>query len=674
MKSIKTHLLLVIIAMALVPSALIGIFSGVINYTTAIDDAKTQFTTVLDISLSRIEYQLASYLNVAETAGCNPAFTSEEYTAQEKEDIITKLVAHEGFERGNLLDANGDSMLPSYAGTNFADRDYFQKAMNGESFISDLIESKIDGDDQTYVIAAAPVWADGIYGSTIEGVIFFVPSSDFLNEIMDTVDICEEGRSYILDTRGTTIGAEDRSSVNTQNLLEYTKNNSNTGYEDLAAIHQKAIRGETDVEIYKDPIAGETVIGYAKIPAHTNGWFLVMEAPLDYFIDTTILIIIITLILAVVCTVSGIFIAIISSNRIVKPIRACSDRLRTLALGDLSTPTYETKAKDETGVLAKSTADLVKNLNRMISDIERILSAMADGKLNVDTEQNANAYIGDFSELIIAAKRINKELSHAMGRIDVAAEQVSAGSDQVSSGAQGLSQGATEQASSIEELAATITEISTKTEENLADCIKAKESVDETAHLMSEANSQMQNLIVAMSRIGDASEKIEKIIKSIEDIAFNTNILALNAAVEAAKAGEAGKGFAVVAEEVRNLAAKSQEAVKSTSALIGESSDAVQDGTRIANETAKTLEKVVAASAQVNEIVAKVAESSDMQAISIQQVTVGIDQISSVVQNNSATAQESAAASEELNSQAQLLKTLVERFEITPEGSDIELE
>ena len=260
-----------------------------------------------------------------------------------------------------------------------------------------------------------------------------------------------------------------------------------------------------------------------------------------------------------------------------------------------------------------------------------------------------------------------------MGKIEVAADQVSSGSDQVSAGAQGLSQGATEQASSIQELAATITEISSKTDENLSDCIKAKDCVDETARLLQDANNQMHSMTDTMGRISNASDNIVKIIKAIEEIAFQTNILALNAAVEAAKAGEAGKGFAVVAEEVRNLAAKSQDAVKSTASLIGESSNAVQEGIRISGETAATLEKVLEASRDVIDIVSKVAEASDMQATSVQQVTIGIDQISSVVQNNSATAEESAAASEELNSQAQLLKNLVGRFEISTEESEIEL-
>ncbi|MEG2769394.1 MAG: methyl-accepting chemotaxis protein, partial [Oscillospiraceae bacterium] len=241
-------------------------------------------------------------------------------------------------------------------------------------------------------------------------------------------------------------------------------------------------------------------------------------------------------------------------------------------------------------------------------------------------------------------------------------EQVASGSDQVSSGAQALSQGATEQASSIEELSATIQAVSNQIKDNANNAKMASELSSMAGKEVQNGNEHMQSMIVAMEDISSTSNKIGKIIKTIDDIAFQTNILALNAAVEAARAGSAGKGFAVVANEVRNLAGKSAEAAKNTTSLIESSINAVANGTKIADETAMSLKVVVEKSNLVLQKVEEIAEASAEQANSVVQITTGVDQISAVIQTNSATAEESAAASEELSSQSQMLKDLVGKF------------
>lgn len=365
--------------------------------------------------------------------------------------------------------------------------------------------------------------------------------------------------------------------------------------------------------------------------------------------------------LVVIALFAAVLLAIVISRGISRPVKACADRLVQLSEGDLHTAVPESTSKDEIGIMLTSLKSTTDFLNGAISDIGCGLGGIAKGDLTVDT---VFVYRGDFAALKLSIVKILTSLNDTLGQINQASDQVSSGSDQVSSGAQALSQGATEQASSVEELAATINEISQQVKENAGSANIASDKMTTTSEDIANSNEKMQELIAAMGNISRTSQEIGKVIKTIEDIAFQTNILALNAAVEAARAGAAGKGFAVVADEVRNLASKSAEAAKSTTVLIGSSISAVESGTQLADDTAKSLSSVVNIANEVAVIVERISRASGEQANAITQVTMGVDQISSVVQTNSATAEESAAASEELSGQAQMLKQLVGRFQL----------
>lgn len=300
-------------------------------------------------------------------------------------------------------------------------------------------------------------------------------------------------------------------------------------------------------------------------------------------------------------------------------------------------------------------------ISKPVRELVNVAEKIADGNLDVAVVAKHKDEIGT---LFLAFKRMADNLNEVMTNFNSASEQVAAGSRQVSASSMALSQGATEQASSIEELTASLEEISTQTKLNAQNASQANELAETAKEKAIQGNQQMKQMLQAMEEINEASGNIFRIIKVIDEIAFQTNILALNAAVEAARAGQHGKGFAVVAEEVRNLAARSANAAKETTAMIEGSMKKVEGGTKIANDTALALNNIVEGVSKATSLVAEIATASNEQALGINQVNQAIIQVSSVVQTNSATSEESAAASEELSSQAEMLREQVKKFNL----------
>jgi len=366
-----------------------------------------------------------------------------------------------------------------------------------------------------------------------------------------------------------------------------------------------------------------------------------------------------------------IFVGVIFSFVIVRlikiPISEIENAAIKMAEGDLDVEISYT-AKDELGVLAAQVRRLLRKLQVILDDENKFLAKMAEGDFTVDSICEEE-YTGGFHPLLVSFRSIAEKLNDTMLQISQSASQVANEAEEVSSGAQTLAQGSTEQASSVEELAATINEISNRVNQNAENARQVNYTAGSVSTKMNVSNEKMQQMMQAMGDISNCSSEIGKIIKTIEDIAFQTNILALNAAVEAARAGSAGKGFAVVADEVRSLASKSAEASKDTAALIENSLKAVENGTQIADETAQSLVLAVNDVNEMTGIIGQISEASSNQADAISQIMMGIDQISSVVQTNSATAEESAAASQEMSSQSQLMKSLVEKFKLKGSSS-----
>ncbi|MBS5150588.1 MAG: HAMP domain-containing protein [Butyricicoccus pullicaecorum] len=372
-------------------------------------------------------------------------------------------------------------------------------------------------------------------------------------------------------------------------------------------------------------------------------------------------IVVLLVVMAAVIFLIGLYI----TKSIVRPLNQMKATMVAMSEGDLHTECTYT-GSDEIGATVEALHASQSTLASLTDALDDMLEQMAAGRFNVKLDIE---FPGDLGSIKVSIEKLLARLNEVMTQLRNSGDQVSAGAEQVSSGAQALAQGATEQASSVEELSATISEISSASKENSKSAAQVRALANEAGASIQKSTEQMQEMLAAMDDISSSSSEIGKIIKTIEDIAFQTNILALNAAVEAARAGAAGKGFAVVADEVRNLASKSAEASKNTATLIEQAIHAVERGSTLATGTAKTLGEASTMAREAVKNIDHITNAIDQEASSIEQITVGIDQISAVVQTNSATSEESAAASEELSSQAQMMHSLLSYFHLEEDNN-----
>ncbi|MDR0947770.1 MAG: methyl-accepting chemotaxis protein [Ruminococcus sp.] len=367
--------------------------------------------------------------------------------------------------------------------------------------------------------------------------------------------------------------------------------------------------------------------------------------------------------IVVIAIIITIIMAVNITGAITRPITYVTDILRALGTDGRTDFTDEewalqrkyAEGKDETAECSRYLGVVANALN----GVAGLLTTVAGGDLTI-----SHKAMSDKDKMSSAIVTMVDNLNAMFGEINDASDQVTLGAQQISDASQSLAQGSTEQAATVEELSASIQDVAEKTRRNAERAVNAADLSASIKDNAEKGSHQMSEMTKAVAEINQASQDISKVIKAIDDIAFQTNILALNAAVEAARAGEAGKGFAVVADEVRNLASKSAAAAKETGALIENSIKKAELGSSIAAQTAESLSDIVAGINSSTDLISEIAESSEQQSTAIGQINDGITQVSEVVQKNSATAEECAASSEELNAQANVLAANVAKFKL----------
>lgn len=373
-------------------------------------------------------------------------------------------------------------------------------------------------------------------------------------------------------------------------------------------------------------------------------------------------IVIAAVVLVVLCGIAAALLFFVIKKLVRQPVAEVVNICGQISSGTLDSPDSEFRfANDEMGDIAENLTEAKHKLHTIVGDISRVLSSMAEGDFSV---QPSMEYMGNFDEINHSFRTIQQTLSGIIMNINTSSGDVTAGAQQMADGSQLLAEGTTKQATAVDQLSSTIAEISDNIASTAENANRASELSNNCADQIIAQGHEMEHMLSAMDQIQQQSVAIADVIKTIEDIAFQTNILALNAAIEAARAGEAGKGFAVVADEVRNLASKSAESANSTKDLISSTIQAVENGSGIAHKTAETMNDVIRLSQESANIVAEISAAAERQSGAVKQVTVGIEQISQVIATNSATAEQSAASCEELSAQARILKEQIDRLKI----------
>ena len=587
--------------------------------------------TMLEVQRDTIEYQDMSASDIMRyvkyAAGQNESFPAGMYVA-----LANGMIYHSSFVPGSDYDPLAKT--------------WYKDGLRSENFM--VGDVYLDEASNTYVVGVSGVLRDR--NGQARGVAAADVSLESISRIVRNITVEDTGGIFLVDTRTDTIIGHRDNNIAGQKLSQLSGGMYRYASEQIKA-------GKTGLTVYDN-----TYIQVQSIP--DCDWVAVAYVSRGEVLAELLQLTMAMLGVALVAVAAVILLVIIQVRRIIgRPVKELNQAATCIAQGDLD-QTIRYHSRDELGDLADSFNHVTLRLRDYVSYINEIsttLHEIAGGNLTFTLKHD---YAGEFSKIKISLEEISYSLNNAMGQLQSASRDVAAGAEQVSSGAMTLSQGSAEQAAEVDTLASHINSVSESIQQVALGAQKANGISQEVKTGLLESNEKMQYMTGVIQKISDNSVEIHKIVKTIEDIAFQTNILALNAAVEAARAGTAGKGFAVVADEVRALASKSSEAAQETSVLLSQTVTSMDEGVHAAQDTAQSMMAVANRADEMSNLITGIADYTKEQAENTAEITHGIEQISTVVQNNVSTAEASAAASEELSGQASMLKELVARFRL----------
>lgn len=546
---------------------------------------------------------------------------------------------------GIKADINNGS-IENFTYDRYETREYYTGAKDGTMSFMDMY---LDTNGTMMYSAGFPI----MYNGQFKGIVLM----DIVADIFDTLDekVDAYPSLYIDLVRDNAVLYSTRTDTISSSLRDLMKADS---YETLAA----KLSGKEEFQLETKETDGKYIRYGESINVDGETWWIMVSVPEKEYSAALDRIELFSNGFSILTIVVLVVLITVILKKMLNPLGEIKDAANAMADGSLhATVVYD--SGDEIGDVAASMRTMMQRTNAVLTDVESVLEELANENFRVEIT-NKDIYIGDYAPMVPTIESIIGKLSHALINIKIAAEQVGRGAEQVAAAAQDLSQGSTEQAATVQELSRSLTHIYQETKKAAGVAGEANEISGLMGQEVVRSNEKMREMTMAMQDITNKSNEIEKIIKTIDDIAFQTNILALNAAVEAARAGSAGKGFAVVADEVRNLAQKSAEAAKNTTTLIEGTIESVANGGRLTEETEAALQNVANNVEQVTQLVSLIAAAAQEQADHLQQTSEGIEQISAVVQTNSATAEECAATSEELSSQVNIMNGLIARFKL----------